>query len=215
MSGCRALSMCMARIIHLLSCPAFLFPLPCLSFISMPKNLTLYHRGTSVCLRRFQNFDFIFFANKIFLWHFCCFHIRRTRFYDRNTSSKVQLPEVAVPDKVSSLSLLQQALMLHPSVLKKIVDKAPIKEDAVWSKILKKPHFSKATSGGPSLEHLINIYVERNYLVWRAPEVQTWLKTAASTVADAAEKSVATKNGGEVANWACVRKEAFPSDQNE
>ncbi|CAK9211367.1 unnamed protein product [Sphagnum jensenii] len=131
------------------------------------------------------------------------------------SSSKVQLPEVALPDKVSSLSLLQQALMLHPSVLKKIVDKAPIKEDAVWSKILKKPHFSKATSGGPSLEHLINIYVERNYLVWRAPEVQTWLKTAASTVADAAEKSVATKNGGEVANWACVRKEAFPSDQNE
>jgi hypothetical protein len=62
---------------------------------------------------------------------------------------------------------------------------------------------------------LINIYVERNYLVWRAPEVQAWLKTAASTVADAAEKSVATKNGGEVANWACVRKEAFPSDQNE
>ena len=105
--------------------------------------------------------------------------------------------------------------MLHPSVLKKIVDKAPIKEDAAWAKLLKHHHFSRATAGGPSLEHLINIYIERNYLVWRAADVQSWLKKGAQFVIDAADNAGASKNGGEIANWACVRKEAFPSDTNE
>ena len=105
--------------------------------------------------------------------------------------------------------------MLHPSVLRKIVDKAPIKEDAAWGKILKHNHFSRATMGGPSLEHLINIYIERNFLVWRAPDVQAWLKKGAQSVVDIADRQAQAKDGGEIANWACVRKEAFPADQNE
>ena len=105
--------------------------------------------------------------------------------------------------------------MLHPAVLKRIVDKAPIKEDAVWAKILKHHHFSKATSGGPTLEHLISIYIARNYLVWRAPDVQAWLKKGAQAVVDIAERAGTGSDGGEIANWACVRREAFQADQNE
>lgn len=113
------------------------------------------------------------------------------------------------------MELLQQALMLHPAFLKKIVEKAPIKEDAAWAKILKHPHFSKATSDSPTLEHLINIYVARNYLVWRAPDVQAWLKEGAQAVVAIADRAASGNGGWEIANWACVRQEAFPADENE
>ncbi|KAJ7514065.1 hypothetical protein O6H91_23G025100 [Diphasiastrum complanatum] len=116
-------------------------------------------------------------------------------------------------DKVSSSVLLQQALMLHPMVLKKIVQKAPIKEDVIWTQILRHRHFAAATAGGPSLEHLINIYIERHHLIWRVPDLQTWLKVAALAVVEAADKP--GNDGEEIANWACVRKEAFQSEQNE
>ncbi|KAG0606180.1 hypothetical protein M758_9G120200 [Ceratodon purpureus] len=146
------------------------------------------------------------------------FHIEASRSSSssaRPSSDKRQLPESSSEDKQSSLSLVQQALMLHPSVLRKIVDKAPIKEDAAWTKILSHNYFSNATPGGPTLEHLINIYTERNYLVWRAPDVQAWLKRAAQAVVDAADRAEAGNDGGEIANWATVRQEAFSADKNE
>jgi hypothetical protein len=115
----------------------------------------------------------------------------------------------------SSSELLQQALLLHPAVLKRIVDKAPVKEDSAWTNILKHHHFSKVASECPSLEHLMNIYIARNCLVWRAPDVQAWLKEGAQAVVDIAERARTGSDGGEIANWACVRKEAFQADENE
>lgn len=110
----------------------------------------------------------------------------------------------------SEHELLQQALMLHPGFLKKIVEKAPIKEDDAWAKILKHPHFGRVPTQSPTLEHLINIYVARSYLIWRPPEVQAWLKEGAQAVV-----AIANNGGAEMANWACVRREAFPADLNE
>lgn len=146
------------------------------------------------------------------------FHIEASRSSSssaRTSSDKRQQPESSSEDEQSSLSLVQQALMLHPSVLRKIVDKAPIKEDAAWTKIFSHNYFSNATPGGPTLEHLINIYTERNYLVWRAPDVQAWLKRAAQAVIDVADRAGAGNDGGEIANWATVRQEAFSADQNK
>lgn len=113
------------------------------------------------------------------------------------------------------MELLQQALMLHPTLLKKIVEKAPIKEDAAWAKIVKHHHFSKVSSESPTLEHLINIYVARNYLVWRAPDVHAWLKEGAQAVVGISDRAASGNGGLEIANWACVRKEAFPADENQ
>ncbi|MCO5611901.1 hypothetical protein L7F22_066160 [Adiantum nelumboides] len=110
----------------------------------------------------------------------------------------------------TSGDLFKQALLLHPATLQKLVEKAPIKEDAEWGRILRHPHFKRATSGGPSLEHLINLYAERNHLIWRLPELQAQLKKAALSVIEAADK-----DPGEVANWACVRQETFSSEHNE
>ncbi|GAA0159689.1 hypothetical protein LIER_16407 [Lithospermum erythrorhizon] len=111
--------------------------------------------------------------------------------------------------KASSSDLMKQALMLHPSVLKKLVGKVPLKEQ-VWNNILKNNFLRSEQIGSPSLDHLINIYVERSYLIWRLPDVQKILRDSAlSVIKDLGDKE------GDARDWACVRKEAFSSDKNE
>lgn len=112
-------------------------------------------------------------------------------------------------EKAASVDLMKQALMLHPSVLQRLVDKAPLK-DSAWTQILKNSFFGSAKARGPTLDHLINIYVERNYLIWRFPELQNLLKEAALLVIESLKE-----NSSEAKDWACVRKEAFSSEKNE
>ncbi|KAF5177488.1 Transcription factor [Thalictrum thalictroides] len=112
-------------------------------------------------------------------------------------------------EMATSTDLMKQALMLHPSILKKLVEKAPLKDPA-WTKILKHKFFGSAQAGGPSLEHLIDIYVERNYIIWRLPDLQVLLRDAAQLVIGTLDH-----NGSDAMDWACVRKEAFSSEKNE
>ncbi|OMO64143.1 Transcription factor 25 [Corchorus capsularis] len=111
--------------------------------------------------------------------------------------------------KASSADLIYQALMLHPSVLKKLVAKVPLKDQS-WTNILKNSFFNSDQIGIPSLDHLINIYVERNYLIWRLPDLQKLLRNGALLLVETLEH-----NKSEAKDWACVRKEAFSSDKNE
>ncbi|XP_057499516.1 uncharacterized protein LOC130783765 isoform X2 [Actinidia eriantha] len=111
--------------------------------------------------------------------------------------------------KATSTDLLKQALMLHPSVLKKLVAKVPLKDQA-WTKILEHSLFRSDQTGSPSLDHLINIYVERSYVIWRLPDLQKLLKNSALLVIETLEHS-----GSDARDWACVRKEAFSSEKNE
>ncbi|XP_021281378.1 transcription factor 25 [Herrania umbratica] len=111
--------------------------------------------------------------------------------------------------KASSADLMNQALMLHPSVLKKLVAKVPLKDQA-WTNILKNSFFNSDQIGIPSLDHLINIYVERNYLIWRLPDLQKLLRNGALLVIE-----TLGHNKSDAKDWACVRKEAFSSDKNE
>ncbi|XP_059634486.1 uncharacterized protein LOC132276871 isoform X2 [Cornus florida] len=111
--------------------------------------------------------------------------------------------------KASSTDLMKQALMLHPSILKKLVAKVPLK-DQIWTKILKHSFFGSDQTGIPSLDHLNNIYVERSYLVWRLPDMQKLLKDSALLVVETLEH-----NRSDAKDWACVRKEAFSSEKNE
>ncbi|XP_023766007.1 uncharacterized protein LOC111914504 [Lactuca sativa] len=112
-------------------------------------------------------------------------------------------------DKSSSSDLMKQALMLHPLVLKKLVGKVPLKEQ-VWTKITNHAFFGMDQSGSESLDHLINIYVERSYIIWRLPELHNFLKDTALSVIEKMEIS-----RSEAKDWECVRKEAFASDKNE
>ncbi|EOX95515.1 TCF25/Rqc1 - like 1 [Theobroma cacao] len=111
--------------------------------------------------------------------------------------------------KAFSADLMNQALMLHPSVLKKLVAKVPLKDQA-WTNILKNSFFNSDQIGIPSLDHLINIYVERNYLIWRLPDLQKLLRNGALLVIE-----TLGHNKSDAKDWACVRKEAFSSGKNE
>ncbi|CAL1398814.1 unnamed protein product [Linum trigynum] len=111
--------------------------------------------------------------------------------------------------KASSSDLMKQALMLHPSVLRKLVAKVPLK-DRLWTDILKHAFFKSEKAGSPSLDHLINLYVERSYLIWRLPDIQKLLKDTAMQVMETLHH-----NSSEAEDWACVRKQVFSSDKNE
>uniref|UniRef100_A0A1J3CU59 Transcription factor 25 n=1 Tax=Noccaea caerulescens TaxID=107243 RepID=A0A1J3CU59_NOCCA len=111
--------------------------------------------------------------------------------------------------KSSSLDLMMQALKLHPTVLKKLVDKVPLKDQA-WTKILKHSYFRSDESKNPSLDHLIKIYVERNYLIWRLPDVQKLVGSAADLVIKSLEE-----NKSEAEDFFRAREEAFPAKKNE
>lgn len=115
--------------------------------------------------------------------------------------------------EATSQELLQQALLLHPLMLKKLVDKAPIKVDAHWAKILKHKLFAFPEGGGPSVEHLIELYLQRSSILWRAPDVQVWLRDVSLTILEMADRKGG--DNGEISCWKAVRKEAFPSEVNE
>ncbi|OVA19961.1 Transcription factor 25 [Macleaya cordata] len=145
--------------------------------------------------------------NSLWLYPNFSYSLAICRFYlEREACSKNASVE---SEKATSSDLMKQALMLHPLVLKKIVEKAPLK-DAAWTKILQHAFFGSAQAGGPSLEHLINIYVEKGYIMWRLPDLQKLLRDAAELVI-----KTLNRNGSDAKDWACVRKEAFSSDKNE
>ena len=80
----------------------------------------------------------------------------------------------------------------------------------MWANILNHKFFSIDRTGVPSLDHLINIYVERSYIIWRLPDLQKFLRNSAMKVIDDLDH-----NRGDAKDWACVREEAFSSEKNE
>lgn len=144
--------------------------------------------------------------NSLWLFPNFSFSLAIARFYLERDAASEGSDDA---DKSTSLDLMKQALMLHPMVLRKIVDKAPLK-DSSWTQILRNVFFGSAKPGSPSLEHMINIYVERHYIMWRFPELQNLLKEAALLVIESLKQ-----DNREAQDWACVRKEAFSSEKNE
>lgn len=145
--------------------------------------------------------------NSLWLYPNFSYSLAICRFYLERESCLKNSP--VEPEKATADDLMKQALMLHPLVLKKVVAKAPLK-DAAWTKILQHPYFGSAQAGGLTLEHLINIYVERSYIIWRLPDLQKLLRDAAEMVIKTLDRK-----GSDAKDWACVRKEAFPSEKNE
>jgi len=144
--------------------------------------------------------------NSLWLFPNFSFSLAIARFYlERDATSEGS----DHADKSTSVDLMKQALMLHPLVLRKIVDKAPLK-DSSWTQILRNVFFGSAKPGSPSLEHMINIYVERHYIMWRFPELQNLMKEAALLVIESLKQ-----DNREAQDWACVRKEAFSAEKNE
>ncbi|XXG44939.1 hypothetical protein AAC387_Pa02g0161 [Persea americana] len=145
--------------------------------------------------------------NSLWLFPNFSYSLAVCRFYLERDAASKDAPKQT--DKAASIDLMKQALMLHPLVLKKLVAKAPLKDPA-WPKILNHSFFGSAKAGSPSLDHLINIYVERSYLLWRFPDLQKLLKDASQLVIESLNIE-----GSEARDWACLRKETFSSEKNE
>ncbi|GMH02831.1 hypothetical protein Nepgr_004670 [Nepenthes gracilis] len=149
------------------------------------------------------------YQNDNYLWHLpnFAYSLAICRFY---LEHKESCPGGDLEHgKAASVDLMKQALMLHPSVLKKLVAKVPLK-DLAWTNVLKHSFFRSEDTGIPSLDHLIKIYVERSYLVWRLPDLQRLLRVVALMVIQ-----MLKQDASEASTWACARKEAFPSDKNQ
>lgn len=146
--------------------------------------------------------------NSLWLFPNFSYSLAICRFYLEKQESTECIDE-AVTSKSSSSDLMKQALMLHPSVVKKLVEKVPLKDQA-WTGIVKHSFFRSDEVGIPSLDHLINMYVETNFLIWRLPDLQKLMRDAAQQVIETLKN-----DGGEAKDWACVRKEAFSSEKNE
>ncbi|KAJ9549279.1 LOW QUALITY PROTEIN: hypothetical protein OSB04_021822 [Centaurea solstitialis] len=146
--------------------------------------------------------------NSLWLYPNFSYALAICRFYlEREERSRET--EMKSENKSTSSDLMKQALMLHPSVVRKLVAKVPLKEQ-VWTKITNHGFFGTDQTGSASLDHLINIYVERSYIIWRLPELHNFLKDTALSVIEKMETS-----RSEAKDWECVRKEAFASDKNE
>lgn len=143
--------------------------------------------------------------NSLWLFPNISYSLATCRFYlERNEHLDGKETDV---QKATSFELMKQALMLHPSVLKKLVEKVPLK-DRKWTTVVNHSFFKSEETGSPSLDHLIAIYVEKSYIIWRLPDLQKLLYDSAISVIEEKQES-------DVKDWACVRREAFSSEKNE
>eukprot|EP00210_Caulerpa_lentillifera_P006380 g6094.t1 len=114
---------------------------------------------------------------------------------------------------------LTHAILIHPMVIVRLVGKLKdkgVRFGSEWDAILTNKFFSKADDGGSaSLNHLVNLFVERHHMLYKPPEVLEWLK-------EGCKKALAAKEGGTLIqgaaaeDWECVRVNFFPpDDRNE
>ncbi|XP_018331893.1 transcription factor 25 [Agrilus planipennis] len=82
-------------------------------------------------------------------------------------------------------SLLQDALIMFPGLLKPLMDKCSICPD---SRVEKSEFFSNTAKQPAALTQLINLYVNRSYHLWKEPEILPWLERNVNEVLDRVAK---------------------------
>mmetsp|Transcript_19161 Transcript_19161/g.41385 ORF Transcript_19161/g.41385 Transcript_19161/m.41385 type:complete len:710 (+) Transcript_19161:50-2179(+) len=128
-----------------------------------------------------------------------------------------------------ALHLMVQAVLLFPMMVPRLLAKLQEKgsgKEAAWTSLLARKLFASAgDNSNASLGHLVNIYVERSHMLWKAPDALELLRKASSSAADVAEGTLAKRtDGGQVEaaaaagglgaeDWACVQRESFPANQ--
>lgn len=69
--------------------------------------------------------------------------------------------------------LLQDALLLFPTVLRNILDKCSVEADR---EVINCGYFNKNQNQPQALVHLIALYVERSHLLWKDKDLMLWLE---------------------------------------
>ncbi|GBF99710.1 hypothetical protein Rsub_12422 [Raphidocelis subcapitata] len=123
----------------------------------------------------------------------------------------------------SSRDTLVAAMLLHPLVVPQLMARLQgqgVGKDSHWKALLERRLFKAAGDGGSAtLAHLASIFVERSHMLWKAGDVQGWMRRAADAACDAADSGAAAASGAgagalplSAAEWAAVAREAFPAD---
>jgi hypothetical protein len=115
-------------------------------------------------------------------------HVALAKFYlekegaeNNNTVNKKSL-RVSSNKLLSSVELLQNALMLFPMVLAPMLKKMSINSlmhreaDGTSSDVMLHGYFTSPPFVPPAVQYLAALFVERNAALWRDPDVVTWLK---------------------------------------
>ncbi|XP_062817767.1 ribosome quality control complex subunit TCF25 [Anolis carolinensis] len=92
-------------------------------------------------------------------------------------SQQEDLPEVELSQaQERAASLIQQALIMFPSVLMPLLDRCSIQPDAMVSS---HPFFGLEAqlSSPPALNQLVSLYLGRTHSLWKDPSVMSWLET--------------------------------------
>ncbi|QDZ23881.1 transcription factor 25-like protein [Chloropicon primus] len=113
--------------------------------------------------------------------------------------------------ETTSAELLSQAIQTYPfglaKLLKKLSDKGMITM-ASWEPVLQKPLFKNSSSGNnASLDHLVRLFVEKQYELWKDTEIQTWMLSVAKEVVEAEDAD------GMAADWRALQKEIWPPSE--
>ena len=87
---------------------------------------------------------------------------------------------------------IQQALALFPCVLAPLINAAggsASQGGLDWALVLTHPHFTaNVPSSSASLRFLVDIFVKRNTLLWKQPDVMAWLHSNSIQLVDLVEQ---------------------------
>ncbi len=127
---------------------------------------------------------------------------------------------------LSAEDLMAKALMLHPPVLvllqRKLSNELNLNLSDDWIRVLHSAPFSLYEDGytnNPSLQKLVDIFVERNHLLWKTHPIQQFLLHAAERVAGLANASTDMQREGlplglTISDWSNMREQAFPENND-
>ena len=126
-------------------------------------------------------------------------------------------PGLTAADSAREMDLADEALVraivLHPFSLKQLL--ARLQEQGVarglnWQALLTEPLLAQASGGGSSsLEHLTALFVERQHLVWKVPDVLEWAQTCAARAIELVKTGGAVMGLG-CPEWDAIRADVFP-----
>eukprot|EP00890_Picochlorum_soloecismus_P000251 jgi/Picsp_1/1226/NSC_04707-R1_transcription factor len=141
-----------------------------------------------------------------------------------NNDGSTQQREVTSVD-VQSQNALAKAIMMHPHVLVALCKRLGYAENSctdsrMWHQMLNSGPLVASPNKSASLEKLIDIFVERQHLLWKPQAVQEWVFKAALRVFHASahgpeEQAQELPFGLTIQDWATVREQAWPESTED
>uniref|UniRef100_A0A1D2A2D1 Transcription factor 25 n=1 Tax=Auxenochlorella protothecoides TaxID=3075 RepID=A0A1D2A2D1_AUXPR len=104
---------------------------------------------------------------------------------------------------------LLRAVATFPTAVTALVARAEGRggRTPAWAQTLGRPFFAQAASDSATLDHLVEVFVERQHLLWKPPAVLEWLHGQCER---AATSDAPLPDGLSRGDWAAAREAAYP-----